>query len=152
MSGSREDVLKQIGRKWAEMKSQLADVPANRMDESGVVGPWSIKDIVGHVSTWERAAIQAISSYFPGRDTSALAWPEEGIDDFNMRNVEETRARGLDDLMADPYRTHDELLVFLTGLPDDALSVDDVATRIRVDTFDHYAEHTASIKRWLDAG
>jgi len=152
LSGSRESIRKQIGKRWAELKTQVALVPASRMDESGVVGPWSVKDIVGHITTWERATMQAISGYLPGQDIAALAWPDEDIDGFNMRTVEETKPTSLDELMADLDNIHNELLVFLDGLPDDALSVDDVVTRIRVGTFDHYGEHTASIRQWLVAG
>jgi hypothetical protein len=52
--------------------------------------------------------------------------------------------------MADLARTHNELVAFITGVPDDAISVDGVINRIKEDTFDHYAEHTASIRQWLD--
>ena len=53
MSGPREDVMTQIEEKWAELKAQLSKVPANRMEDSGVVVPWSVKDVVGHITTWE---------------------------------------------------------------------------------------------------
>jgi hypothetical protein len=152
LSGSREDILRQIGDRWAELEAQLAEVPANRVDESGVVGPWSVKDIVGHITTWEREAMDAISNYLPGRDIASLAWPTGDIDAFNLRHVEDTRPKTVDELMADLERTHEKLLAFLAGVPEDALAMNEVVTRIRVDTFDHYAEHTASIRQWLDAG
>ena len=150
MSESREDILKQIDERWAELKTQLADVPANRMGESGVVGPWSAKDVVGHITTWEQEAMDAISHYLRGRDSASLAW-KENIDGFNRQSVYNTRSKTLDDLTADLERTYEDLLAFLAGVPDDALARDEVITRIRMDTFDHYAEHTASIRQWLDA-
>ena len=150
MSESREDILKQIDERWAELKTQLADVPANRMGESGVVGPWSAKDVVGHITTWEQEAMDAISHSLRERDSASLAWKED-IDGFNRQAVENTRSKSLDDLMANLDRTHEELLVFLAGVPDEALAMDEVMTRIQEDTFDHYAEHTASIRQWLDA-
>ncbi len=52
--------------------------------------------------------------------------------------------------MADLNRTHGDMLAFITGVPDDALSADGVMNRIHEDTFDHYAEHAASIREWLD--
>ena len=146
MSGYREDVLRQIGKRWSELKAQLLVVPANRM-----VGPWSVKDIVGHITTWERETIAAVSNYVTGRDIASLAWKKD-LDGFNLRAVEDTRSKTLDDLMADLDRTHEEMLVWMANVPEDALSVDGVMNRIDEDTFDHYAEHTASIRQWLDAG
>ena len=52
--------------------------------------------------------------------------------------------------MANLYQTHAELLAFVAGAPDDALSADGVMNRIRESTFDHYPEHAISIRQWLD--
>jgi hypothetical protein len=152
LSESRENILNQIDERWAKFKAQLVDVPASRMDEGGVVGPWSVKDVVGHITTWEREAMDAISRFLSGRDIAALAWPVDDIDSFNLQQVEDTRSKTATDLTVDLDRTHQDLVAFLASVPDDALAMDEVATRIRVDTFGHYAEHTASIKQWLASG
>jgi hypothetical protein len=149
LSGTHENILKQIKEEWADLKAQLSKVPANRMDEGGVVGPWSVKDIVGHITTWERQAITAVSNYIAESDTAILAWKDD-LDGFNLQAVDDTRSKTLDDLMTSLDQTHSELLAFVAGVPGDALSVDGVINRIQEDTFDHYAEHTASIRQWLD--
>jgi hypothetical protein len=150
LSGSREDIRKQIGERWAELEAQLASAPTSRMDEGGVVGPWSVKDVVGHITTWEREVITSVSNYIARRDTASLEWKTD-LDGFNSRAVEHTRPQTLDELMAELVRTHEELLAFVAGLPEGDLSTDGVSNRIREGTFDHYAEHTASIRQWLDA-
>ena len=149
MSGPREDIMTQIEEKWAELKVQLSKVPANRMEDSGVVGPWSVKDVVGHITTWEREAIAAVSNYIAERDTAALVWKYD-LDGFNLRAIEDTRSKTLDDLIANLDQPHTELLAFVAGVLDDALSKDDVMNSIREGTFDHYAEHATSIRQWLD--
>ena len=150
MSGSREDLLKQINERWSELETRITRVPASRMDEGGVVGPWSVKDVVGHIMTWEREVITSVSNYIARRDTATLAWKTD-LDGFNSRAVEDSRPKTLEDLMTNLNQTHEELLTWTAGVPDDALTVDCVTNRIQEDTFDHYAEHTASIRQWLDA-
>ena len=121
------------------------------MDESDVVGPWSVKNVVGHITTWERETMTAVSNYVAGRDPASLAWKED-LDGFNLQAIEDTRSKSLGDLMNNLDQTHEELLAWMTSLPDDALTVDGVTKRIDEDTHNHYAEHTASIGKWLDAG
>lgn len=149
MSGPREDVMTQIEEKWAELKAQLSKVHANRMEDRGVVVPWSIKEVVGHITSWECEAIVSVYSYITERNTTAPAWKDD-LAGFNLRAAEDTRSKTLDDLMANLYQTHAELLAFVAGAPDDALSADGVMNRIRESTFDHYAEHAISIRQWLD--
>ena len=37
MSGSRENILKQIDERWSELETQITRVPASRMNEGGVI-------------------------------------------------------------------------------------------------------------------
>ena len=92
----------------------------------------------------------AVSNYVAGRDPASLAW-EEDIYGVNLQAVEETRSKSLDELMTNLDQAHEELLDWMTSLPDDALRVDGVTKRIDEDTHNHYAEHTASIRKWRGA-
>ena len=74
------------------------------------------------------------------------------IDEFNARAVEGKRATPLSDLMADLEKTHAGLVRFVEGIEEDAQGVSGVEARIRVDTFERYAEHPATMRRWLDRG
>ena len=120
MTGPREDVMTQIEEKWAELKAQLSNVPVNRMEDSGAVGPWLVKDVVGHIPSWEREPIAAVSSYIAERDTAALVCKYD-LDGFNLRAVEDTRSKTLDNLIANLDQTHTELLAFVAVVPDDTL-------------------------------
>lgn len=76
----------------------------------------------------------------------------ENIDEFNTRSVAEKRATPQVDLMVELERTHAGLLSFVQGVQEDAQSVSEVEARIRIDTFAHYAEHAATIRRSLGRG
>jgi hypothetical protein len=147
----QQDILSRIEDAWRELRDALDAVPTERLDEAGVEGPWSVRDLIGHISTWEDQAVESIGRYLPRRDLTELAWVEN-IDEFNTRAVAEKRVTPLADLMADLERTHTGLLSFVEGVPEDALSVTEVEARIRIDTFAHYAEHAATIGRWLARG
>ena len=151
MTARQEIILSQIQDAWKELQDTLEAVPLERMEETGVEGPWSVKDLIGHISTWESEAIASVGRYLPRRDPGELAW-EGNIDEFNTRAVAGKRSAPLSDLLADLDDAHAGLLSFVEGVEEDALGVSEVETRIRVDTFAHYAEHATAIRMWLNRG
>jgi hypothetical protein len=54
-------------------------------------GEWSAKDLLAHLTTWEEAALQALSEWREGQrptiETEAFA-SDEGVDRFNAATVE----------------------------------------------------------------
>ena len=142
-----EMILSEIDATWRGLRDALARVPPGRIDDGGAVGPWSLRDLIGHVTTWEFEAMESLRRYQDHDDLEMLAWPD--VDSFNERTVDNKRAISLDELRIEFTRTHEELLRFIGDIPEKTLQVPEVERRIRVDTFEHYAEHTRDLERWL---
>ena len=87
-------VLLRIADSWRDLQSALAEVPAERMKESGVVEAWSVKDLAGHVTTWESEMIANLQGIIAGVEMKA--YPD--IDAFNAETSAAKRAMGLDAL------------------------------------------------------
>ena len=146
----RQGVLGAVGSAWDELKRAIALVPHDRVDVPGVVGPWSVKDLIGHVATWDQEALQALRRYLSDRDAKALVtWPD--VDEFNARDVARKRETGLPELHRGLDESHQQVVELISGLEDVEFGSSEVETRIRVDTYAHYADHTAQILRWLAA-
>ena len=123
----RQGVLGAVSSAWDELKRAIALVPHDRVDVPGVVGPWSVKDLIGHVATWDQEALQALRRYLSDRDAKALVtWPD--VDESHLQVVE-----------------------LVSGLAEEEFASSEVEARIRIDTYAHYADHTAQILRWLDS-
>ena len=146
MATSRGRVLEEIGKTWREFNAVLAEVPAERMQDAGAVGLWSVKDLIGHVTTWEAEMMDNVRRFLEGRDMHR--YPD--VDAFNKRTVLSKRTTPLADLLDDLRRTHEEAVQFVNGLPDGASESPEVEFRIRIDTYEHYPEHAQSIRAWLD--
>ena len=82
----QQKILSRIEDAWRELRDALDAVPTERMDEAGVEGPWSVRDLVGHISTWEDQAVESVGRYVPRRELDDLAWVKD-IDEFNTRSV-----------------------------------------------------------------
>ena len=92
MAASTNDVLRQIDGSWRELQSALAEVPGDRMEEPGVVGHWSTKDLLGHVTTWEVEMMANVQRVVDGLEMKR--YPE--VDTFKADALSPpARAQGL---------------------------------------------------------
>ena len=145
----RDGVLRAMDSVWSELESAIRRVPDDRVDVPGVVGPWSVKDLIGHVATWDQEALQALRRYLSDRDAKALAtWPD--VDDFNARETARKRDTSLAELRRQLDETHLQIVELVSGLAEAEFASSEVEARIRIDTYDHYVDHTGQIIRWLD--
>ena len=149
MSVQKEIVLRDIEMTWQALQDVFTRVPSERMEVGGVIESWSVKDLVGHITTWENEAMKSLQSYFQHDDIKTLAWPTD-LDAFNARTSEEKRARSLADLLDDMRTTHTETVRFIQAMKEEAFEVPEVEARIRIDASAHYVDHTEGIQKWLE--
>ncbi len=46
----KQQLLKQLEKAWAAIKESYAGLSDSQLTESGVMGNWSVKDILAHVT------------------------------------------------------------------------------------------------------
>ena len=146
----REKILDAVGNAWRDLGGALASVPETRIEEPGVVVQWSVRDLIGHVTTWEQEAIQALRRHLSNGDVKALVtWTD--VDGLNAGESARKRALSLARLRREFEESHSDLIALLSAFPEDKLASKEVESRIRIDTYEHYAEHTGHIRDWLSA-
>ena len=145
---NRKETLSAVSRSWQELVDAIAQVPEDRLDERSVGGPWSVKDLIGHVTTWEVEALHALRSYLDDGDFDALtAWPED-LDGFNEEAVEGKRGTDLAHLRRELDDTHSRTVELISALDEAEFRKSEVSERIRIDTYYHYEDHAEQILRW----
>ena len=129
----------------------------NRMEIPGVEGTWSVKQIVAHLTWYEQAVVdgarQITSTGTLTRNNDGL-----GMDERNARIAAESRARSVDDVLAEANDIFAQLLQVIAACPDDLLNnakllslPDDIPPWMRVanNSYLHYQHHEQSIQAWL---
>lgn len=139
-------ILEEIDQAWRELLEALDQVPPERMEEPGVVGSWSVKDLCGHITTWEEEVVENIQRFLEHRRMRQY----RDVDSFNARAVEAKRPQSLDTIMAAFYQNHGEMMDFLRGLQDTLFALRAIQQRIRSDTYQHYREHAQDLRHWLE--
>ena len=125
----------------------------------GVVGDWSIKDIMIHLSAWEAEMVKLLWQAKQGQPPSNPDWTEEQVDQLNQEWFEAYHARPLDRVMADFIAVRKQTSRRVEAFTDKDLNDPQRFSWLKgrplwvwvaQDSFEHEAEHTAQIRAWRD--
>jgi uncharacterized damage-inducible protein DinB len=142
---NRIELLERIDASWNALILKLESFSQDEMHIPDVVGIWSLKDLIGHLETWDHIALTKIHYAEQGDSRSWFEieeQPFDSIDAFNEHSASQKRDTSLEMLWKELYDRH-RLLRDRVRLSD-AVS-DDL---IREDTWAHYDGHLNDIRRW----
>jgi hypothetical protein len=151
---TRDALLAAIRRDRATLDALIASVPRERLIEPSLDGDRSAKDVLAHISAWEKICMALIKNKTP------IDPPEQGAtrpstDVINERIYEGSRGQPLDEVEAEARRSYADMLALVEGLSDEALAAPQgadgppVEQLISGNSDHHYREHIAQIERWL---
>ena len=148
---NRAQLLGRLDAAWQDLIASYAGLPAARLIEPGVVGDWSIKDIVAHVTTWEDEALTHLPLVLAGGAPPRYAVQYGGLDAFNALMWERKRDLSLDEALRQRDETHRRLVDYLQGVPEAEFARETrFRRRLRLDTYSHYPLHAAMIRDWRE--
>ena len=137
-------VIAALEAAWRDFRRSVEQLPPHRLETPGVCGKWSVKDLLGHVTSWETRAIASLLSGVPDDPGD--------VDEHNLIEAARKAPLALRDILADLESTHRALQSALADAPD---SFFEPGTPFRdsldANTFSHYVEHTAQIRTWTVA-
>ena len=158
----KTQLLEWITASRAELDAIISPISDAQMTAPGAEGELSVKDLLAHVSWWERRTLAALAYAARGEAPSKLAAEGEGEAGVNRVNAETftaNRDRPLVDVRAEYTRSGRDLMAALEGYSEADLfgaaglskilefpALDLIAG----DTYLHYPDHVASIRGWLE--
>jgi hypothetical protein len=134
----RLDLLQKMSRNWLTLRRAIDALSEEQMTRSNTVGQWSVKDILAHITAWDRVVIGHIEAAENGEPPRRFS--REEVDAFNREVIDETVDYDLADVMEDLNETHDELMSLIETTR--ALTKD----LIRPVAYEHYTEHAAELR------
>ena len=143
-----ERVLSRLELAWTAFRDSYAGLPDARLLEPSVMGDWSVKDVMAHVSTWEEEALQHLPLIARGGTPPRYA-ASGGIDAFNARTAERKRDLSLAVIRRLLDESHRRLVELVRSAPEDQLAGETrFLRRLRLDTYGHYRLHADAIREW----
>jgi hypothetical protein len=138
-----------------------------QMAMKGVIGNWSIKDIIAHIWAYEQYIADRMNdiahgeTYTPCKTHNALdtfcdefGYPDFGsplLDDAtsNAWVYEHYKNVSLEELVAQELQAFTAIVATLEAMPEDTIKHHNLMSRVADNTYYHYREHIRSIKAWL---
>jgi hypothetical protein len=145
----KQQLLKQLVKAWAALKESYAGLSDTQLTEPGVMGNWSVKDILAHVTTWEEALKYLPFIITGGRPPRYIQYG--GIDAFNAQMTEHKRSLSLSDVLRQLDETHRQLIDYIRSVPEEQFTRENrFRHRLRLDTYSHYPQHAKAIRQWRE--
>jgi hypothetical protein len=155
MTGERlAGIIQDERMRWNAL---LAQIDPARMEEPGVEGAWSMKELIAHLTWYERRLVET------GRGvlgTGTFTRPDRAmsLDEQNERIAAESRSRPPADVLAEADQVFGQLLDLIKACPTDILNdphrlglPDDFVPWMGVanNSYAHYREHELAVRAWL---
>lgn len=148
-----EHLLAALDAARDDFLAALDEVDADLVTVPGVVGDWSVRDLVVHVAAWAEHAAAALDLAVTGRGAE-FAYSTDETDAMNERILADGRSTSPAAALAREEAAFAGLRQRVEGLDGALLDLrlgngDTVAEVIRYDGPDHYAEHTVHLREWF---
>ena len=112
------DWLREENRQWAALLDQVGSA---RLEQPGVNGDWSMKDIVAHLTGWNRWLVIRLQAAGRGEPEPPPPWPAhlQAEDDINAWIYESNRGRPAREVLDESQQILEQLFAVVEGLPED---------------------------------
>lgn len=152
---TKEELIDKIEQSHSAWSAVLAEVGEDRMTESGVTDDWSVKDIIAHLSSWQQRVLDRMDADGTGKPLEVLG---QTVDEVNVAFYNRNRELPLKDVLAQARDTYDRFMERVRDLSQQQIfepghfsftKENPLYDWIAGDTFEHYDEHSASVRAWL---
>jgi hypothetical protein len=152
----KADLLNVIRKERDELDAMISDLTLDQKIVPGVEASWSVKDIMAHISAWERLAQDRIHAALTGEPIKIpLIEGDNFVDDFNAEVYAKNQSASLETVDAEYKASYVDFLAQVESLywdfiqavlPFDWAGDLTALVLISANTHWHYLEHAASIR------
>jgi len=154
----RSELLAEVKHEWANIERACAGLSEAEMLALGAEGEWSVKDILSHLSAWEKYLLDRLGMVMTGQSPRypvMTSWDD--VHRFNAQVFADNKDRPLSSVILEFRSLYQGVMTVLEALSDDLLNQpysydfpDDginLVQLIRANTSEHYREHPIAIGR-----
>jgi hypothetical protein len=145
MGTSPEALIKKIEASRVPLLRLYRSVPVTALLEPTLPNGWSVKDLLGHIATWEWAGAEQLNK---AAQSDEPIQTEFEVDAVNRASYEERREWDWEEVEADFNQAHQAMLAAIRLLPSEKLADETLQQVIAGETWEHYEEHLPELERW----
>jgi hypothetical protein len=159
---NKSELLNWLQEKYRHWEVFLDQIGPTRMDQPGVNGNWSMKDIVAHLTGWNRWLVVRLQAAQRGEPEPPPPWPAQlqTEDEINAWIYESNRGRSAREVLDETHQVFQQLFAVIEALPDD-VRIEFIEPKFYLvwlnnerfpagEFFDHFHDdHEPDIRAWL---
>jgi hypothetical protein len=135
----------------------IEGISEDALQEHGVAGEWSVKDILVHLTRWEAELVKLLWQTREKRTPTTAHFSKSSVDELNERWYRESIGRPLSLALEDFHGVRNQTIRRVEALPEQAfedaqyypwLGGSPLWKWIAEDSFAHESEHEAQVRAW----
>jgi hypothetical protein len=118
---SKKQLIDDIHSERKRLQNTLSGLSSEDMIQAGILGYWTVKDILAHLVAWERlfcdwylCGVQGVNP-----KTAPVGMSQNAINVLNQRIYEENHFRKLDDILAEFQSSYQETINVIESIPEE---------------------------------
>jgi len=159
---TKAELLEKIKTGNDQFVHLLSTLSADQIIQSGVVGNWSVKDIVAHIAVHEQRMLEWMDEKIRGGNPAAFqpyAMPDVELAMVNEGIYQANRGRVWLDVLQDLENVQTRTLSFInTAQKEDLMTTqrfqllegEPLWMAVAANTYDHREEHGRDIRAWME--
>jgi hypothetical protein len=158
ISSIRTELMVELDQEWANIERICARLSEAEMTTREVEGEWSVRDILCHLSAWEKYLLDRLGMVMTGQPPQyAVMTSWDDVHRFNAQVYADNKDRPLTSVVIEFRSLYRGVMTVLEALSDDQLTQsysydfpDDglnLLQLIRANTCEHYREHRIAIEK-----
>ena len=160
---NKAQMLERIQTERRRLEKNLTSLPEAVLVEKGVLGDWSIKDIMAHLVDWEQRFLgwyqAGLRGEIPQTPAPGLTW--EDLDQLNQDIYNRNRNRPPESIMAEFDSSYEQVMQTICAIPEEEIfhpgvfawtGNSNLATFILANTANHYRWAKTHIRKWGKSG
>jgi hypothetical protein len=116
----KSELLNWLQAEYQQWEALLEQIGPERMEQPGVNGDWSMKDVVAHLTGWHRDFVILFQAAQRNEPEPLPPWPThlETDDEINAWLYETNRERPVHEVLDESHQLFQQVLAVIEGLPD----------------------------------
>ncbi len=157
---SKSEILELIQGERAALENVLEQLSDEQMTRPGLEDDRSVKDILAHITDWERRMVgwieESLRGETPQRPAPGMDWDD--LDGLNEQIYLANKDKPLSAVLSDSRAAHQQSLKTVEALSEEDLldpqrftwrKGDPMWHMVAANTWWHYKEHSQQIRDWL---
>lgn len=154
----KSEVLATMRSEREAWEDLLSKVGASRMSEPGVEGDWSVKDVIAHITFYERSMAGRLEQAIRGEPITRAPLEDLELEERNRIIFEQSRPLTLEQVLRDSRSTFQRIYDATSRLSEEDLNAyrlsgeeldEPLWEQITGDTYEHYHQHIPPLRKWL---